>query len=113
MPRLVGPCASRPACGGSGSEWVQVRRQAGRVWEHEGGSESAAAPPIPAALLPGTREKVTGHPLSPDGRPPPVLHRHSPRVTEGLLARRLPEFVVAPVCLRPGGGKEGGTRGWP
>lgn len=83
MRRLVGPCAPRP--GGRCSE-ASVAKQAGT------GSARAAQSPrlfrlFPAALLAGTRGKVTSHPLSPDGRPPTVLHSHSPRVEEGPPAR--------------------------
>lgn len=91
----------------------QHRGQAGRGWEHVGGSESAAAPPIPAALLEGTRVKVTGHPLSPDGRPPPlVLHRHSPREGRAGSACAAASGVCGGTCLSPPrGGKVGGTEG--
>lgn len=92
----------------------QHRGRGSRDWELVDGSESAAATPVPAALLAGTRGKVTGHPLSPDDPPqphPPALYRHSPSVTEGLLAPRLLASVATPVCLRPAGWKVGGTGG--
>lgn len=86
----------------------QHRGQAGQDWERGGGSESAAAPPIPATLLEGTRVKVTGHPLSPDGRPPPA--RAPPQLTDGHggSACAVASGVCGGTCLSPPRWREGG-----
>lgn len=94
----------------------QHRGGGSRDWELVDGSESAAATPIPAALLAGTRGKVTGHPLSPDDPPNPTrprstaTHRASRRVClrrgSWRLWRHL--FVSAPLA-----GRWAGPGGWP
>lgn len=92
----------------------QHRSGGSRDWELVDGSESAVAKPIPAALLAGTRGKVTGHPLSPDDPPhlarprstathrAPLTERH--RGSAGAAA----SGVCGGTCLSPPRWLEGG-----